>query len=88
MKQAEKTFTLIELLVVIAIIAILTSILLPALGAARDKARSISCGSSMRQSSTSLLFYAGDYNAVLWYYNSGSGVGSHAMPNKAFLTFC
>ena len=63
-------FTLVELLVVVAIIAILMAILLPALTAAREKARSVKCMSNTRNLGQALNTYALEYNDYLVVHHS------------------
>ena len=56
----KRGFTLIELLVVITIIAILASLLLPAIGMARGAARAMQCASNMRQAGMMMIAYTSE----------------------------
>lgn len=72
----NKGFTLIELLVVISIIALLISILLPSLKCARDQAKSVKCGSTLRMLSNAAQSYATDFNS---YYPGANTTGASLM---------
>ena len=67
MRKNRKFFTLIELLVVIAIIAILAAMLLPALHAAREKAKAISCTNNLKQLGAGIAMYANESDDMLPY---------------------
>ena len=63
--QHLRGFTLIELLVVIAVIAILASLLLPAMASSKERARRIKCMSNLRQFGIAITAYADENNSVV-----------------------
>lgn len=65
-------FTLVELLVVISIIALLLSIMLPSLNAAREKARRVVCASNVKSQTTSAMIYSYDNKSYLPLWWGGS----------------
>lgn len=68
----KKAFTLVELLVVIAIIALLVSILMPALGRARELAKRVQCQSNLGALGRSIVMYEGEYRDKMpkpWRYD-------------------
>ena len=74
------SFTLIELLVVISIIAVLVSLLLSALGAARERGRSVSCMNNLKQCGVGAIGYTDDSDG--WYPPSYFAPVDSAVPDR------
>ena len=82
----KKNFTLIELLVVIAIIAILASMLLPALNKARESARETKCKGNLKQVGIQIQMYADSYNNRLPEANTKVG-WEHRLLNTGYIPY-
>lgn len=84
--QSRKMFTIIELLIVISIIAIIASILLPALNMVREKSRSINCTSNLKQIGLAFLQYANDYGDLVLYMKNLQSWPRDILKNDGYVT--
>jgi len=81
LRTPKRAFTLIELLVVISIIALIIGIILPALGAARKRARIITCTTNVKNSTTAIMIYLNENHHT---YPGSTRRGFDGDPNDRF----
>jgi prepilin-type N-terminal cleavage/methylation domain-containing protein/prepilin-type processing-associated H-X9-DG protein len=84
----RKAFTLIELLVVIAIIALLVSVVMPALRRAKEAGQRVVCSVHLKSLGTANVIYANEHNS--WYvpvYDKNNKNGAHWISNKDFRSY-
>lgn len=90
MRTNRRAFTLVELLVVIGIIALLISILLPALNKARESANRILCAANLRTLGQVSFLFANDHKGVLptaWGYGQDGGLGFNGVSLPVLLNY-
>ena len=78
--EKHRAFTLIELLVVIAIIAILASMLLPAIAKSKAKAQRIACVSNMKQTGVGIILWSMDHEGKYPWIVPRTDGGTHTLP--------
>ena len=86
MYEAKKNFTLIELLVVLAIIAILASLLLPALSKARVAAQATKCTSNLKQCAMGISLYTNDWHETFAVRLTGSNPWGNRLRTNNYIT--
>lgn len=94
--KGRKGFTLIELLVVIAIIALLMSILMPALSRVRDQTKKVLCLNNLRQWGLAAIVYSNEngdqigagYDQATWVYKLKPLMGTNEKTARGDVSFC